>query len=280
MVLVCGYWGYLEDYILMIFLSHNHKDKTLVEQIAIRLNNIFGQDQVFYDSWSIQPGEGIIDKMNDGLSSCKLFFFFVSGNSLQSKMVQLEWQNAVLKCIGGDCKLIPVKLDNCSMPAILLQNLYIDLYNSGLEVALRQIVDISKGLNTFSPVKQNFSNLQAYKYQNSESIVIECRAEYYLEPISHYLFLVENTEQEVHFTYKSGNRYARGFYENISLNDGQKVNGVSIKVEKCTVPGFPLVVDIKPRNGATLKFVGVMHEKSQNQWGAIPLINGFTAYPG
>lgn len=68
----------------MIFLSHNFKD-----------GDIFGQENVFYDSWSIQPGDGIIDKMNDGLTQCKLFFFFVSNNSLNSEMVKLEWQNAL-----------------------------------------------------------------------------------------------------------------------------------------------------------------------------------------
>jgi hypothetical protein len=68
----------------MIFLSHNFKDR-----------DIFGQENVFYDSWSIQPGDGIIDKMNDGLTQCKLFFFFVSNNSLNSEMVKLEWLNAL-----------------------------------------------------------------------------------------------------------------------------------------------------------------------------------------
>jgi len=68
----------------MIFLSHNFKDR-----------DIFGQENVFYDSWSIQPGDGIIDQMNDGLTQCKLFFFFVSNNSLNSEMVKLEWQNAL-----------------------------------------------------------------------------------------------------------------------------------------------------------------------------------------
>lgn len=68
----------------MIFHSHNFKD-----------GDIFGQENVFYDSWSIQPGDGIIDKMNDGLTQCKLFFFFVSNNSLNSEMVKLEWLNAL-----------------------------------------------------------------------------------------------------------------------------------------------------------------------------------------
>ena len=78
----------------MIFISHTAKDKAIVEPIALRLAQVYGQNNVFYDSWSIQPGDGIIDKMNEGLTNCKFFFFFVSKNSLQSNMVKLEWQNA------------------------------------------------------------------------------------------------------------------------------------------------------------------------------------------
>ena len=55
----------------MIFLSHNSKDKPVVEQVALKLKGIYGQNNVFYDSWSIQPGDGILDKMNEGLTNCK-----------------------------------------------------------------------------------------------------------------------------------------------------------------------------------------------------------------
>ena len=74
----------------MIFISHTAKDKAIVEPIALRLAQVYGQNNVFYDSWSIQPGDGIIDKMNEGLTNCKFFFFFVSKNSLQSNMFKLE----------------------------------------------------------------------------------------------------------------------------------------------------------------------------------------------
>lgn len=50
-------------------------DKTIIEPIALRLREIFGEDKVFYDSWSIQPGDGIIDKMNQALGACQLFYF-------------------------------------------------------------------------------------------------------------------------------------------------------------------------------------------------------------
>lgn len=48
----------------MIFISHNYNDKGIIEPIALKLAEIFGQNQVFYDSWSMQPGDGIIDRMN------------------------------------------------------------------------------------------------------------------------------------------------------------------------------------------------------------------------
>ena len=259
----------------MIFLSHNSKDKVLVEQIALRLKDIFGQDSVFYDSWSIQPGDGIIDKMNEGLATCKLFLFFVSKNSLQSNMVKLEWQNAVLKAARGEVKIIPVKLDDCFMPPILLQNLYIDLFGQGLEVAIRQIVDVSQGRNTFNKGPQEFSNLRAYAYQDGETTVIECHAEHYLEPISHYLFLVENEESEVNFEYKSGSMCNRGFHNGIQLNNGTTFNAQFISVDKGTVPGFPFIVHVTPKLAeAKVRFAGVLHEKKMNEWVMIPTTSG------
>jgi hypothetical protein len=260
--------------IALIFLSHNYKDKVLVEQIAIRLKDTFGQSNVFYDSWSIQPGDGIVDKMNEGLASCKLFLFFVSKNSLQSNMVKLEWQNAVMKAASGHSKIIPIKLDDCLMPPILLQSLYIDLFGQGLEVALRQIVEVSSGKNTFSPGPQQFSNLRAYSYNQAESTIVECHAEHYMEPISHYLFLVKNEENEVSFTYKSGSMCNTGFHKDIKLNDGTVFNAQFISVEKGTVPGFPFIVEIKPQNGAKVQLSGVMHEKKMNEWAGIPLVFG------
>lgn len=103
----------------MIFLSHNHKDKPIVENIARRLEPIFGRENIFYDSWSIQPGDGIIDEMNNGLEDCKFFFFFMSKNSLESGMVKLEWQNALMKKAKNELLFVPVRMDQSKQPAIL-----------------------------------------------------------------------------------------------------------------------------------------------------------------
>ena len=163
----------------MIFLSLNYKDKSIVEPIAVTLSKVFGINSVFYDSWSMQPGEGIIDKMNEGLEKCEYFFFFVSKNSLASNMVKLEWQNALYKATQNKVKLIPVKLDDCLMPAILLQTLYIDIYGKGLDYGLRQIVDVVNNKNTFSQGEQTYENVRGYVtfiHPNKE-ISLEIRAE-------------------------------------------------------------------------------------------------------
>lgn len=258
----------------MIFLSHNYNDKPVVEQIALRLMDLFGQDKVFYDSWSIQPGDGIVDKMNQGLGECELFLFFVSKNSLQSKMVELEWQNAVFKATQGKTKIIPVKIDDCMMPPILMQSLYIDLYGQGLEIAIRQLVDVTSGKNTFQKGPQEFSNLRAYTFQENGKTFIECHAEFYLEAISSFLILTHNSESEVGFKCLSSSMTYGGFQPNVKLNDGREYGAESVRIERSTAPGFPFVMELEAKGKSQVKLAGVMHEKKQGEFNMIPLVQG------
>ena len=258
----------------MIFLSYNHEDKVIVEQIAMRLAPIFGRENIFYDSWSMQLGDGIIDKMSEGLERCTLFLFFVSKNSLQSNMVRLEWQNAVLKATRGKTRIIPVKLDDCLMPGILLQTLYIDLFGQGFEIAIRQIIDVASGNNTFRPGPQGFSNLRAYLYEEGDNRIIECRAEYYLEPKTHFLFLIRNEIVDLDFMVRSTNMFSENFHEEIDIGDGVKRNAKLIAIEGSTLPGFPFIVQITPKPNIEILIDGVMHEEKMNHWRLIPLIKG------
>mgnify|MGYP000855466924 CR=1 FL=1 len=258
----------------MIFISHNYKDKAIVEPIAIRLKEIFGQENVFYDSWSIQPGDGIIDKMNDGLAHCKLFFFFVSTNSLNSEMVKLEWQNAVMKMTNGQIKIIPVRLDNCTMPPILLQSLYIDLYQYGLEVAIRQIVDIAMNRNTFSPQFNEVSNLVAYKWWEGNTMIIECHAQYYREPIAHFAFLTFNTQNQINFGSKNNIAYRFGFNVNcIETNVGIKLNAIRIDFPESIVPGFPQSAEFTAKTEIPIEIMQVLHENKKDAWKNVPIIS-------
>lgn len=258
----------------MIFISHTHKDKDIIEPIALRLRHIFGAEKVFYDSWSIQPGDGIINRMNSALGSCRIFLFFVSNNSLLSNMVKLEWQNALMQSIGSDIKIIPVKLDACLMPPILFQSLYIDLFGQGLEVALRQIVDVTNGNNTFRLEQERFSNLRAHFYQEGNNIRIECHAEYYLEPISYFIVLLQNSENEVLVSCRSIGLVINNSFQTVTLSDNSTYNGKMLGIDRGTLPGFPFIIDIKPQQDAQIKLKGIMHQKRQDHWEMIPLNSG------
>jgi hypothetical protein len=255
-----------------IFISHTHRDKSLVAPIAIKIADVFGRENVFYDSWSVQPGDGIIEKMNQGLSKCKFFFFFVSKQSLISNMVKLEWQNAIIKSTKGEARLIPVRIDDCLMPEILLQNLYIDIFTNGPEVAVRQIIDVINGQNTFDRTKvQEYQNLRAYIDRIENGLRIEIKAETYMEPHSNYMVLVSNSEGDLIYNAEES-QFQSGFHENMRLSDGRIVNGIFLGRFPATSPGFPFIITLRKRSDVAIDFLGIMHAVSQTQWKGFPYI--------
>lgn len=255
----------------MIFISHTSKDKPIVEPIALRIAAIYGEDKVFYDSWSIQPGDGIIDRMSQGMTNCRFFFLFVSKNSLQSKMVSLEWQNTLLRATNGEVKLIPVKLDDCLMPAILLQSLYIDVFGKGLEVGIRQMVDVIEHRNTFRPTTQTYENIRGRITQKTNSeCEIEFYAEYYLEPMSKYMILFSNDKNQITVQCLSDGAFMSGLHENIELNNGCIFNCWAGSVSRGTTPGFPFRISISSKNGEPIQLKGLLHAKAENSYLPIP----------
>lgn len=256
----------------MIFLSHNFKDKPVVEQVALKLRDVFGQENVFYDSWSIQPGDGIIDKMESGLSSCKFFFYFVSRNSLNSNMVKLEWQNALYKATNHSIKFIPVRLDGSELPSLLMQSLYIDLFTNGLEVAIRQIIDVINGANTFRP-NQSFSNLVAYKSIVGNKIIIECRALHYLEPISYFAFCTQTAPTNLRVTLPKENMCMSNQMVGARLDNGHVTNIIFRGIERGTLPSFPFIIEFSSIDGSGFDIEAVLHKTSHELYAPIPLLN-------
>lgn len=256
----------------MIFLSHNYLDKPVVEQLAIKLKNLYGQEKVFYDSWSIQPGDGIIDKMEEALSNCYFFFYFVSRNSLQSNMVKLEWQNALYKAANNLIRLIPIRMDNSQMPSLLMQSLYIDLYTNGLDVAFRQMVDVINGANIFRPA-QSFSNLVAYKYRENSRLIIECCALYYLEPISYFAFCTQSDISKIEVKLRHEIMCITNEQKEAKLNNGYTTNIIFKGIERGTLPDFPFIVEFFRSDGVEFDIEAVMHKSSHDIYSTIPLLN-------
>jgi hypothetical protein len=246
----------------MIFISHNHNDKLIVEPVAVRLRDVYGEDLVFYDSWSMKPGDGVIDKMSEGLAECEFFFFFVSKNSLRSKMVSLEWQNAVMKATKDQCRLIPVRLDGSSMPAIMLQTLYIDLYTNGLDAAIAQMVDVINGESTFRPAHHAFSNIEArVKVAGAKLVELEVVAKHYLEPIAHFLVVLSNGKGEVAVKLPNEGPFISGFSPDYPFADGTRKNVHLVKANRGITPTMPLRITLTATGPADVTLELVSHRK-------------------
>lgn len=243
-----------------IFLSHKHEDKPVVEPVALRLREILGEDAVFYDSWSIKPGDGIIEKMDEGLGAPEFVFFFVSRLSLNSGLVKIEWQNALLKASKGETRLIPVRIDNVSMPEVIRQNLYIDMYGVGLEVGLNQIVNLVQGNSSFTPQHQGFSNLTfETKHQADGSLELTVSASHLMEPNPNFVVLLENAEDEINVELGSGAAFLSGFSE--KPFPGLSGNGFTIApMGGAITPERPFKFVVKPKiEGVRPNLRGIVH---------------------
>lgn len=243
----------------MIFLSHNWKDKDVVEPIAVRLKEVYGEKNIFYDSWSIKPGENIIGKMNEGIEKCKFFFFFISNNSLRSSMVDLEWQSALFKSAKEGIKFIPIKIDDCYPPQILISTLYIDMYSYGIENTLRDMFDIinetdSKSYNkTFNNLICKVKKIEKYKFEISiEAIKL-------IEPNPGFGFSFSNPQEDIEINVTS---------DGMTYNSEGKIENGNIKCSRITrvlTPGFPYEATIVSKSNSEILNFNVWHQISKDR---------------
>lgn len=246
----------------MIFISYNHNDESLVDMVARRLELEFGRNNIFYDKWSIQPGDSIIGKMNEGLEGFTTFYYFLSPNSLTSKMVTKEWQSALMKAINENLKFVPVRISDCNPPAIMTDSLYIDLYGIGLDDAVAQMKCVAKGINTYTPLKE-VDNVEAIIEPISEYLIkIEIRAVMYSVNDANFGFVLNNEHSDFAVTPKET------VYTNSTGGVEGYNNGVPIILKMKTIgifrpltPSNPVKVIIRSQ-GIKLQFVSVVHMTS------------------
>ncbi|MBA1291615.1 toll/interleukin-1 receptor domain-containing protein [Pseudomonas japonica] len=256
-----------------IFLSHNWKDKPVVEPVAIELSKVYGQNSVFYDDWSILPGEGIITRMNEGLAAPDFFFFFVTANSLKSKMVELEWQSALFQATSEKVTFVPVRVDGTPLPPIILQNRYIDMHTNGIASTIDQIKKRIAGNQDFEAKHQGFSNL-TFEVTGDPAVElkIKIKASHMQESNPKFMFLIKNSVDDV-FVWIEGAPGIHSGPNQVHEIDGLgKASGmVAAPLSGSIRPNFPITFTIKPKAGSNpVELLAVMHETKLNWFDAIP----------
>jgi hypothetical protein len=120
---------------MRIFISYSHLDKSIVDVIAERLKE--DGHEVWIDHLKLKPGDNISRKIQEGIEQADAFLVVVSQNSLSSTWVQQEFSSLALSELStGGPKIIPVLIDDSTVPSYLSNYLYIDLsrdQKAGLE---------------------------------------------------------------------------------------------------------------------------------------------------
>jgi hypothetical protein len=101
-----------------VFISYNKNDRELAGTLAVQLR-LVGID-VFLDAWAIEPGDSIPGKVNSALALVDAVLVLWSDDAARSRWVGAELETALaLHLEDGSVRVIPVRLDDAPLPALL-----------------------------------------------------------------------------------------------------------------------------------------------------------------
>lgn len=123
---------------MLVFLSHNIKDKDFAREIAIFL--VAENINVWFDEWKISAGDSIVEQINKGLLGCTHFLIIWSNNASTSNWVRRELHSTLAKAIkDGIPRVIPIVLDDTPLPELIADIRYIK-YKGGSEKDRNSII--------------------------------------------------------------------------------------------------------------------------------------------
>ena len=99
-----------------VFLSYCHKDTDIVTHIAHSL--LAKGLNIFIDKWELKLGDVLLKEIEKSLELSKSGVIFFSKSALESNWLQQEYNHMASMAIQDSTfRLIPIRLDNCSLPA-------------------------------------------------------------------------------------------------------------------------------------------------------------------
>jgi hypothetical protein len=128
-----------------VFISYNSRDKDVAEPLAAQLR-LVGVD-VWLDNWEILPGDSIPGKVSEALAVVDVVVVLWSENAAASRWVGAELDTALARRLSdGDLRVIPLRLDDAELPALLQPIKWLTLYDPPADT--RAVAQSIAGLTT------------------------------------------------------------------------------------------------------------------------------------
>jgi hypothetical protein len=109
----------------IVFISYAHReDLDFTRQLATDLER--DGFTVFFDQWDIQPGDGLVQRLDEGLRSASAGVIIYSQSAADSRWVATEYAALFERKQQGEVQLIPVLRDDVPLPPILGTQVFAD----------------------------------------------------------------------------------------------------------------------------------------------------------
>lgn len=138
-----------------VFISHTAVDKPFVRRLAKRLEK--SRFQVWLDERDLIAGDSLPESIGKTLEAAKAILVVVSKASVKSKWLKYELNVATARMIKGECRVIPVVIDDTPLPAEVTGILYADC-RKGLAKGLPSLLTALKYEARRADMKQSFSS--------------------------------------------------------------------------------------------------------------------------
>ena len=120
-----GFGGSPVNSVATVFISYAHADDTAwTAKLAADLER--DGFNVFFDRWDIAPGDQLVRRLDEALSSASCGLIVFGRSAADSPWVYTEYSALVQRMEVGGARLIPVLLDDVPLPPILGTQVFAD----------------------------------------------------------------------------------------------------------------------------------------------------------
>jgi hypothetical protein len=128
-----------------IFISYSHQNKEFADKLAANL--VKHKAHVWIDSWELNVGDSIINKVQDAIQESSALIVILSKASIESEWCKKELTSGLLRELEEKkVVVLPLLLEDCEIPIFLRDKMYADFRNNfdeGLNKTLEAIAKVT-----------------------------------------------------------------------------------------------------------------------------------------
>jgi len=128
-----------------VFISYSHQNKEFADKLAANL--VKHKAHVWIDSWELNVGDSIIDKVQTAIQDSSALIVIISKASMESEWCKKELNSGFLRELEEKrVVILPLLLEDCQMPIFLRDKMYADFrtdFDEGFSKALEAIAKVT-----------------------------------------------------------------------------------------------------------------------------------------